>query len=189
MAGGLSDRISNRRAMARSGQRRKPEDRLVGLLPAIILLPLGIIIEGVCIQQKTHWIGVGMGIGIASFGLQIATTIVYTYTAEVCPLSPSPLSAPFLADPVPRKANHLDAMQCYRQQAAELGVLLNFARQMFGFCVGFYAVDLGEKVGFQDGWIALAMINVAVSIPVLALYFKGEEWRHAMGSPGFHQDL
>ena len=85
-SGGLSDHISNAWAKARSGV-RKPEDRLVALLPAVILLPLGIIIEGVCIEKKTHWIGVGMVIAIASFGLQVATTVVYTYTAEVSRMS------------------------------------------------------------------------------------------------------
>ena len=29
-----------------------------------------------------------MGIGIASFGLQIATTVIYAYTCEVCFLNP-----------------------------------------------------------------------------------------------------
>jgi MFS family permease len=83
VSGGLSDWISNRRAMRRGGE-RIPEDRLLAICPASVLTPLGIIIEGVCIQHKTHWIGVAMGIAIASFGLQIATTVIYTYTAEVC---------------------------------------------------------------------------------------------------------
>ena len=82
VAGGLSDWISEKRALARNGV-RKPEDRLLGLFPAIVLLPLGIIIEGVCLTHKLHAVGTGFGIAIASFGLQIATTVVYTYTAEV----------------------------------------------------------------------------------------------------------
>lgn len=82
VAGGLSDWISEKRALARNGV-RKPEDRLLALFPAIVLLPLGIIIEGVCLTHKLHAIGTGFGIAIASFGLQIATTVVYTYTAEV----------------------------------------------------------------------------------------------------------
>ena len=85
VAGGLSDWISEKRALARSGV-RKPEDRLLALFPAIVLLPLGIIIEGICLTHKLHAIGTGFGIAIASFGLQIATTVVYTYTAEVSPI-------------------------------------------------------------------------------------------------------
>lgn len=81
-AGGVSDWISERRALRRGGE-RSPEDRLLGIIPAAFLVPLGIIIEGVCLQNKTHWIGVAFGIAIASFGLQVITTGVYTYTAEV----------------------------------------------------------------------------------------------------------
>ena len=89
VAGGLSDWISEKRALARNGV-RKPEDRLLALFPAIVLLPLGIIIEGVCLTHKSPPIGTGFGIAIASFGLQIATTVVYTYTAEVSPIPSSP---------------------------------------------------------------------------------------------------
>ncbi|KAL6719526.1 hypothetical protein ACLMJK_003767 [Lecanora helva] len=159
ISGAFSDWISNRRALARNGV-RKPEDRLLALPPAIILIPLGIIIEGVCIERKSQPIGAAMGIAIASFGLQIATTVVYTYTNE-----------------------------CYRQQAAELGTLLNFSRQMFSFCVGFYAVQLGEKIGFQNAWIVFAFVNFAVSLPVLLLIVKGEQWRNMLGPVNFHSDL
>lgn len=84
VAGGFSDWISKRRALARGGE-RSPEDRLLTVIPASLLIPLGTIIEGVCLDKETHWIGVAMGIAIASTGLQIATTAVYTYTAEVRP--------------------------------------------------------------------------------------------------------
>lgn len=81
-AGWISDRISRVRALARGGE-RVPEDRLIGMIPGAILCPLGIIIEGVCLQKRTHWAGTAMGIAIASFGYQIVTTAVYSYTAEV----------------------------------------------------------------------------------------------------------
>lgn len=82
IAGWVSDLISRSKAIRRGGQ-RVAEDRLLGMIPGAVLVPLGIIIEGVCLQQKTHWAGTAMGIGIASFGYQIVTTAVYSYTAEV----------------------------------------------------------------------------------------------------------
>lgn len=82
VSGGFSDWIRYRIA-TKTRTQGKPEDRLWALLPAVVLTPAGIIIEGICIQRKTHWIGPGMGIGIASFGLQVATTIIYAYTADV----------------------------------------------------------------------------------------------------------
>lgn len=81
ISGGFSDWVSGRRAVVRG--ERKAEDRLLAIIPSFFLTPLGIIIEGVCLQQNTGVIGVAFGIAIASLGLQVATTVVYTYTAEV----------------------------------------------------------------------------------------------------------
>ncbi|KAL7781798.1 MFS general substrate transporter [Trichoderma afarasin] len=158
-AGGVSDWISERRALRRGGE-RSPEDRLLGIIPAAFLTPLGIIIEGVCLQNKTHWIGVAFGIAIASFGLQVITTGVYTYTAE-----------------------------CYKPQAPELGALINFGRQVYSFTIGFYAIPFANLIGIEDAWITLAMITFAFFLPLIPLYYKGAEWRKRLGKPTFHQDL
>ncbi|KAM0253121.1 hypothetical protein ACHAQJ_007397 [Trichoderma viride] len=158
-AGGISDWISEKRAIRRGGE-RSPEDRLLGIAPSVLLTPLGIIIEGVCLQNKTHWIGVAMGIAIASAGLQVATTGVYTYTAE-----------------------------CYKPQSPELGSLINFARQVYSFTIGFYAIPFANMIGIQDAWITLAMITFAFFLPLIPLYFKGAGWRKRLGNPNFHQDL
>ncbi|KAF3071717.1 hypothetical protein N5P37_012011 [Trichoderma harzianum] len=158
-AGGVSDWISERRALRRGGE-RSPEDRLLGIIPAAFLVPLGIIIEGVCLQNKTHWIGVAFGIAIASFGLQVITTGVYTYTAE-----------------------------CYKPQAPELGSLINFGRQVYSFTIGFYAIPFANMIGIEDAWITLAMITFAFFLPLIPLYYKGAEWRKRLGKPTFHQDL
>jgi len=63
---------------------RKPEPRLNALLLAL-LLPLGVIIDGVCLQRHAtiHWIGPAFGMGIACFGLQVATTVTYSYCTDV----------------------------------------------------------------------------------------------------------
>ncbi|KAL9085495.1 MAG: hypothetical protein Q9165_007540 [Trypethelium subeluteriae] len=158
-AGYLSDMVSERRAIYRGGK-RIPEDRFLAIYPGVVLLPLGVIIEGVSITHKTHWIGPAMGVAIASFGLQIVTTIIYAYVAD-----------------------------CYKPQSPETGAVLNFVRQIFSFCIGFYAVQTGEKIGFQDAWITWAFINFATFLPVLLLIWRGERWRLALGVPKFHNDL
>jgi MFS family permease len=81
-AGGFSDWVTERRALSRGGK-RIPEDRLYAMLPGVLLTPLGLVIEGFCLHSRTHWIGPGLGIAIASAGLQIVTTVTYAYTAEV----------------------------------------------------------------------------------------------------------
>lgn len=41
----------------KSGGESKPEVRLQAIWPGFILCPAGVIIEGVCLQYKTHWAG------------------------------------------------------------------------------------------------------------------------------------
>ncbi|KIW88932.1 uncharacterized protein Z519_10416 [Cladophialophora bantiana CBS 173.52] len=159
MSGGFSDWVSERRAIRRGGE-RKPEDRLLAMFPAFILTPIGIIIEGICLEKKMHWIGVAFGIAVASVGLQISTTVVYTYTAE-----------------------------CYKPQSPEIGSLLNFARQIYSFAMGFYAIPWAERIGLLNAWVAMALIDVAFFLPVILLLFKAEDWRSRLGEPKFHRDL
>jgi multidrug resistance protein len=109
LSGPFSDWVMYRYATKHNGE-RKPEARLPASFASVILCPAGIIIYGVCLQQKTHWIGPVMGMGIASFGLQLATTVNYTYCSD-----------------------------CYKPQSAEIGTMYNFCRQVFAFPLGFYA--------------------------------------------------
>lgn len=64
--------------------KRTPEPRLKALWLAL-LLPLGTIVNGICIShaRTTSWVGNALGMGLANFGLQVSTTVVYTYTTDV----------------------------------------------------------------------------------------------------------
>lgn len=81
-AGPVSDRLLYLYAKTHNGK-LKPEARLQATWPGAFLLPAGIIIEGVCLQYKTPWIGPVMGIGIAAFGLQGLSTNIYAYVTDV----------------------------------------------------------------------------------------------------------
>ena len=117
-----------------------------------------------------------MGIAIARFGLQVQTTAIYAYTAEV-----SACLLILLAE--------LTIRQCYRQQAAEIGLLLSLCRAIFSFCMGFHALPLGERIGYQNAWLIFAFIVAGLSVPVMALLFIDERWRQALGVPMFDPDL
>ena len=82
-AGWVTDYMVYQYAKRHAGD-LKPEPRLNALVLAL-LLPLGVIIDGVCIQRHStiHWIGPALGMGIASFGLQVATTVTYSYCTDV----------------------------------------------------------------------------------------------------------
>lgn len=83
-AGWIVDFLVYRYAKRHNGH-RKPEPRLDALCLAV-LLPSGLIIQGVCLShyKTVSWVGTAFGMGIASFGLQVATTTIYTYCTDVC---------------------------------------------------------------------------------------------------------
>lgn len=61
-----------------------PEARLDALWLALTL-PIGTIINGVCITHfgTTSWVGNAIGMAISSVGFQIGTTVTYTYCTDV----------------------------------------------------------------------------------------------------------
>jgi MFS family permease len=156
--GWVSDWLINRYARRHNGY-RKPEARLY-LCFLGLFLPAGLIIHGVCVSNRTPWIGLAIGMVVTSIGVQAATTLVYTYLSD-----------------------------CYKPQAAEVLTLVNLFRQMFAFAVGFYALPFGEKAGFGVAWGTFAAIHLLTWIPVMLLIWKGEGIRKWQGLPKLHQDL
>lgn len=82
-AGWLTDYMVYRYAKTHGG-RREPEPR-INAIPLAFLCPIGIIIDGVCLShhKTASWVGAAFGMGIANFGLQVATTITYSYCTDV----------------------------------------------------------------------------------------------------------
>ncbi|KAK9452442.1 major facilitator superfamily domain-containing protein, partial [Dipodascopsis uninucleata] len=145
-AGWVSDLIVSRSAKAHGGH-PEPEARLYQL-PLALCQPIGLIVSGVCLQLKTHYIAVAIGFGIASFGLQQATTICYSYCTD-----------------------------CYKDRSAEVGALNNLFRMVFAFCVGFYALPFAERCGFAAAYGILAALNFVFWLGVVFLIFKGRQIR------------
>jgi hypothetical protein len=82
-AGWLIDWMVVRYAKKHDGV-KLPEARLDALWLGL-LVPVGLIIEGVCLthHRTVHWVGSAFGMGIANLGLQTATTVAYAYTTDV----------------------------------------------------------------------------------------------------------
>jgi len=156
--GWISDALVNRYARRHDGY-RKPEARL-WLAFIALFLPIGLIIHGQCVEHKTPWIGLAVGMAVASVGIQAATTITYAYCTD-----------------------------CYKPQAAEVSTLINLFRQIFAFTIGFYALPFGEKHGFAESEGVFAAINFAAWLPLLLLMWKGEQIRLRQGTPTMHSDL
>ena len=156
--GWISDLLINRYARRHDGY-RKPEARLQ-LCFLSLFLPVGLIIHGVCVSNETPWIGLAVGMTVASVGVQAGTTLTYAYCTD-----------------------------CYKPQAAEVSTIINLFRQIFAFSIGFYALPFGEDAGFDAAMGTFAAINVLTWLPLLFLIWKGEQIRKAQGVPNLHKDL
>ncbi len=81
-AGWLTDWMVMRYAKKHDGV-KLPEARLDALWFGL-LVPIGVIIEGVCLShfKTVSWVGAAFGMGIANCGLQAATTVTYAYSSS-----------------------------------------------------------------------------------------------------------
>ncbi|KAI3396559.1 hypothetical protein diail_12083 [Diaporthe ilicicola] len=126
-----------------------PEARLDALWISL-MLPIGTIINGVCITHfaTTSWVGNAFGMGIANVGFQIATTVTYTYCTD-----------------------------CYRSRSADVSTVINFFRHVFSALISFYALPLAEDIGFQYAWLVFALINIILLVPFFLLRVFGQRIR------------
>lgn len=79
-AGWVSDVIINAYARRHNGY-RKPEARLY-LIPLCTLLSIGTATYGYCIEHKRPWITAAVCMAVSGLGLQVGTTMVYTYCTD-----------------------------------------------------------------------------------------------------------
>jgi hypothetical protein len=55
--------------------------------------------------------------------------------------------------------------------------------------VGFYAIPLGMKIGFDWCWVVFAFIHLVFFVPMIGLMIWGEKWRKNIPLPDFDKDL
>ncbi|KAH8922967.1 MFS general substrate transporter [Atractiella rhizophila] len=155
-----------------------PEWRLYGMWPGAILLPIGLIIFGVCIHfsDRVSVAGPAAGAAITCFAVQVVTTPAYSYREYLMIKNILNLTLLLVTD-------------CYKPQAGECAQILNFVRQELAMTVSFWALRYGEKVGFQWSDSSLAIIMLAMFVPVIALMKFGPGIREKSGSPQFNQGI
>ncbi|OGM48086.1 MFS multidrug transporter [Aspergillus bombycis] len=148
VGGSIFDYWVNRRAR-RIQKAPDPEFRLWLSYPGIILTIVGIIVFLVCTQQapEGHWtVTPIVGTGVAAFGNQVVTTVMVTY-----------------------------AVDCHPDEAGSVGVLINFARQIWGFIGPFPDMFANVGVAASSG-VASAMMFVCSLLPTIALHALGRKW-------------
>ncbi|KAF2168890.1 hypothetical protein M409DRAFT_20904 [Zasmidium cellare ATCC 36951] len=90
-----------------------------------------------------------VGIAISAVGNQLVTTLLIPY-----------------------------AVDCFREQAGDVGVYITFVRQVWGFAGPFWFQPLLSEIGFGglSGFIAGFVVFFCV-LPTILLQYKGKEWR------------
>lgn len=85
-SGTLSDYISKRMAKTRGQSVRLPEDRLWLTYPAATMSAIGLIIWGISIDKRYHWMVGQVAFFIYAAGIQVGNTCICAYIVDSYPL-------------------------------------------------------------------------------------------------------
>ncbi|KIJ51445.1 hypothetical protein M422DRAFT_26859 [Sphaerobolus stellatus SS14] len=70
------------------------------------------------------------------------------------------------------------------QMFLQTSQLINLIRQEFGFTFAFYAIRLGDRIGYQFTFLIFALLGSGVAfVPMVWLMHRGQQVREQMGSP------
>lgn len=158
LAGRASDYLVYYLSRSSSSRTRNPEHRLYLTVLSAAFIPLGLILFGATVGRTSFLVPL-VGLALGAFGLQIASTCLYSYISD-----------------------------CYRLQTPECGVLFNFGRGL-SFVVGYFALPFAQKIGFPGAWGTFAGVVALSWVPIAVLMVWGERWRDRMGVPGWNQLL
>ncbi|EFR02170.1 hypothetical protein MGYG_05173 [Nannizzia gypsea CBS 118893] len=161
LAGPGSDWAMNRerRRANRANDRERLESRLFVGLPGYVMAIAGVVIFGVTLQSRTHWIAPCIGFGISNFGLQLVTTPLKTYCVD-----------------------------CYSSHSPSVLQLINVIRQTVSFTVPFWSPNLNEAVGYGLGFGIDAIILAVFYLGSLLVLWKGAAWRQSVKVKGLVED-
>ncbi|KAH6647384.1 major facilitator superfamily domain-containing protein, partial [Truncatella angustata] len=150
MGGRLSDLWMNHRRK-KTGIAPPHEHRLWLSYIGQALAIIGVIVFLVQTAASKTWnITPLVGTTIGAVGNQLVTTVYITY-----------------------------AIDCYKEDAAGVGVFITFVRQIWGFIGPFWFPQLIEAAGMAGtAGVATGMMVVFSVLPTLVLQFAGRRWHH-----------
>ncbi|KAK3394129.1 major facilitator superfamily domain-containing protein [Podospora didyma] len=134
----------------RNGGVRDPEMRLPAMLPCLIATPLSLILYGVGIEHKLHWICPTIGIALLNFATVQGTNLCLVYVIDA-----------------------------YRPVAGEITLAVMGFKSLFGFLLSFYTNTWVKQSGYQSAYGVMAAISAIVILFAIPLYFWGKKIRHA----------
>lgn len=150
--GGFSSDKWMRYRQKQIGRTPQPEFRLWLAYLGIICTIVGIIVFLIQLERapELHWnVTPLVGAAIAAAGNQIVTTVMVTY-----------------------------AVDCYREEAASVGVLITFVRQVWGFIGPFWFPPMFEKIGlYGNAGLAAGLMFGFSLLPTILIQYKGRSLR------------
>ena len=134
----------------RIGQRPKHEFRVWLSYLGHALAIIGMTVFLVLLgREKSYSVSPIIGVGIACAGNQIVTTVLVTY-----------------------------AVDCYREQAAGVGVFITFIRSTWGFIVPFWCTNAIESLGWNGtAGLVTGMIIAFAILPCIFVQWRGSSMR------------
>ncbi|KAH7162693.1 major facilitator superfamily domain-containing protein [Dactylonectria estremocensis] len=133
----------------RNGGIREPEMRLPVITLSMITTPMALVLYGVGIQHKLHWVVPSIGLGLLNFSITQAASISLVYVIDA-----------------------------YRPVAGEVSLAVLGFKSMFGFLLSFYTNPWINMSGYQNAFGAMAGIAASVLIMWVPFYFWGKRIRH-----------
>lgn len=164
----------------KNGGMQKPEYRLPPMIPASIMLPIGLFIAGWTAQYQTHWIAPDIGLVLIGAGVILTFQSIQTYVIDTFTLHAAsgalPLSShlnhstncslPILTPFVTARQTALAAVSCLRSLAG------------FGFPL--IAPTMFDRLGYGVGSSILAGVAIVLGCPTPWLLWKyGERIRES----------
>ncbi|KAJ6000126.1 hypothetical protein N7481_000535 [Penicillium waksmanii] len=147
--GYFSDWVADRATSKNRGV-REPEMRLPAVSIAMITYPGSLLLYGLGINYKAHWIVPTLGIFLFSFGSSAAIGITVVYTID-----------------------------CYRPIAGEVVVSQVVFKSFITFLMSFYANPWVDRDGYAGAFGAMAGFSFIVLALWIPLYIWGKKIRHA----------
>jgi len=129
---------------------REPEMRLPAMMFSLISTPLSLILYGVGIQNKLHWMCPTVGLALLNFSIVQGTNVALVYTID-----------------------------SYRPITGEVTLTTMAFKSAFGFLLSFYTNPWIEKSGYVNAYGAMAGISAVVLLFWIPLYVWGKRIRHA----------
>ncbi|KAF2666571.1 MFS general substrate transporter [Microthyrium microscopicum] len=158
LCGPLSDAIANFYTKRNRGI-REPEMRLPACAIAALFTAVGAIIVAVTLNNRSHWSGPAIGLGVLSIGAQMGATLAMAYSLD-----------------------------SHKELSAELMVAVASMKSAIAWIWTWVINDFIAARGPLTVFLTIMAINIAVYATTLLLYVKGKAariWIHEKNLLGF----